>query len=200
MSQIFTGNGLGINGSSIDALGGYGASGDASLGQANELLYINASNGNLVLRQNDGFLADHDLGQNLVHSYNSQGKSSQGQWSFNVATRIQDLTGYGEFGGGLPDLRLAGAAVSLIVEVAFQRCNSVVRLVNHPVERGERSLPVGRANCLLLRVGNATRVILYDFTDCNPDFGIRAVPVFVKDRQRGRAHLFEFLLCRRSYF
>lgn len=93
MSQIFTGSGLGTNGSSIDALGGYGPGGNSSLGQANESLYINASNGNLVLKQNDGFLADHNLGQSLIHSYNAQGKSNQSHWVFNVATRITDLTG-----------------------------------------------------------------------------------------------------------
>ena len=57
MTQIFTGEGLGLQGSSV-GLGSYGPKGVAALGQGGESVYVNAANGNLVLRQSDGFLAD----------------------------------------------------------------------------------------------------------------------------------------------
>jgi len=93
MSQIFTGEGLGLAGSSLDCLGGYGPRGQAGFGQGDERVYINAANGNLVLRQADGFLADHNLGTNLVQTYNEQGKSGAGRWVFNVNTRLSGVYG-----------------------------------------------------------------------------------------------------------
>ena len=62
MTQIFTGTGLGVRGSSLAQLGGYGPKGTAGLGQGGESVYVNAANGNVVLKQSDGFLADFGVG------------------------------------------------------------------------------------------------------------------------------------------
>lgn len=86
MTQIITGSNLGTQNSSIN-LGDYGAKGSASLGQGNESVYVNAANGNLVLRQSDGFLADLGFGFDLLQTYNSQGMTSS--WSFNVQTGLE---------------------------------------------------------------------------------------------------------------
>ncbi|CDZ78026.1 Cell wall-associated polypeptide CWBP200 [Legionella massiliensis] len=87
MTQIFTNEGLGIASSSINQLGSYGPKTDATLGQGGESVYVNAANGNMVIRQNDGFLAGTGLGLDLIQSYNSLGESGH-NWSFNVQTRL----------------------------------------------------------------------------------------------------------------
>ena len=68
MTQIFTGEGLGLQGSSL-GLGSYGSKGVAALGQGGESVYVNAANGNLVLRQSDGFLADIGFGLDLFQTF-----------------------------------------------------------------------------------------------------------------------------------
>jgi YD repeat-containing protein len=87
MTQIFTNEGLGLSGSSIGQLGAYGPKGGAALGQGGESVYINAANGNMVLRQSDGFLAGSGLGLELIQSYNSQGERGQ-NWCFNTQTHL----------------------------------------------------------------------------------------------------------------
>ncbi|MBA3537543.1 MAG: RHS repeat protein, partial [Tatlockia sp.] len=87
MTQIFTNEGLGLSGSSIGQLGAYGPKGGAALGQGGESVYINAANGNMVLRQSDGFLAGAGLGLELIQSYNSQGERGQ-NWCFNTQTHL----------------------------------------------------------------------------------------------------------------
>lgn len=88
MTQIFTGEGLGLHGSSIGQLGGYGPKGTSTLGQGGSNTYVNAANGNLVLRQADGFLAGSGFGLNLFQTYNSQGEGNGG-WIFNIQTRLE---------------------------------------------------------------------------------------------------------------
>ena len=88
MTQIFTGTGLGFHGSSLGQLGSYGPKGAASLGQGGESVYVNGANGNLVLKQSDGFLADVGFGLDLFQIYNSRGES-QSPWRFNTETRLE---------------------------------------------------------------------------------------------------------------
>lgn len=90
MTQIFTGAGLGLQGSSL-GLGSYGPKGVAALGQGGESVYVNATNGNLVLRQSDGFLADIGFGLDLFQTYNSRGEGNSA-WCFNLQSRL-DLNG-----------------------------------------------------------------------------------------------------------
>lgn len=85
MAQIFTGPGLGLRGSSQAQLGSYGPKGIASLGQGGSSLYINAANGNVVLKQSDGFLADFGTSFDLSQTYNSRDK---GAWRFNAETKL----------------------------------------------------------------------------------------------------------------
>lgn len=86
MTQIFTGEGLGLHGSSL-GLGSYGPKGAAALGQSGESVYVNAANGNLVLRQSDGFLADIGFGLDLFQTYNSRGEGNF--WCFNLQSRLE---------------------------------------------------------------------------------------------------------------
>lgn len=76
MAQIFTGEGLGTYGSSLGQLGSYGPKGTAGLGQGPHSVYINAANGNLVVRENDGFLAGLGFGYRTSSTYNSRGEGA----------------------------------------------------------------------------------------------------------------------------
>ncbi|MGL6028430.1 MAG: DUF6531 domain-containing protein, partial [Legionella sp.] len=67
--------------------GSYGPKGSAALGQGGESVYVNAANGNLVLRQADGFLADIGFGIDLFQTYNSLGEGGS-SWRFNVQSRL----------------------------------------------------------------------------------------------------------------
>ena len=88
MTQIFTGTGLGFHGSSLGELGSYGPKGAPSLGQGGESVYVNGANGNFVLKQSDGFLADVGFGLDLFQIYNSRGEG-QSPWRFNTDTRLE---------------------------------------------------------------------------------------------------------------
>lgn len=87
MTQVFTNDGLGISGSSLGQLGNYGPKGKAELGQGGESVYMNAANGNLVLRQSDGFLASQGLGFEVIQSYNSLGEGGK-NWQFNTQSHL----------------------------------------------------------------------------------------------------------------
>lgn len=87
MTQVFTNDGLGISGSSLGQLGNYGPKGKAELGQGGESVYMNAANGNLVLRQLDGFLASQGLGFEVIQSYNSLGEGGK-NWQFNTQSHL----------------------------------------------------------------------------------------------------------------
>ena len=87
MTQIITGSGLGCHGSSLDQLGGYGPKGVATLGQGGESVYVNGANGNLVLKQSDGFLATTGIGLDIFQVYNSQ-SAGGGSWRFNTDSSL----------------------------------------------------------------------------------------------------------------
>ena len=85
MTQIFTGTGLGLHGSSLGQLSHYGPKGSAKLGQGGHSVYVNAANGNLVVKQSDGFLPHASVGLDLFQSYNSLHSAS---WRFNTDTKL----------------------------------------------------------------------------------------------------------------
>jgi YD repeat-containing protein len=86
MTQLFSGIGLGLQGSSISQLGGYGPKGTAGLGQGFDSVYVNVANGNLLVKQDDGFLAAFGLGLDIFQTYQSQ--SGQG-WRFNTDSNLK---------------------------------------------------------------------------------------------------------------
>jgi|GEM_PF-6084537 len=88
MSQIITGTGLGINGSSCSQLGSYGPNGSAALGLGGISMYVNVATGNLVVREQDGFVVGSGLGFAWQSTYNSR----QNGWNLSVQSCLQ-LTG-----------------------------------------------------------------------------------------------------------
>lgn len=88
MTQIFTGTGLGTHGSSLGQLGSYGPKGTATLGQGGGSVYVNAANGNLQLKQADGFLSNLGVGLDLYQTYNSLDKENN-SWRFNFESRLK---------------------------------------------------------------------------------------------------------------
>jgi hypothetical protein len=76
MVGIVTGSGLGLDNSSLQALGAKGLLGNPSEGKAGESVYVNATNGNPVIRDQDEMLLGQGLGAQIFRSYNSQ----DGKW------------------------------------------------------------------------------------------------------------------------
>lgn len=107
MSAIISGQGLGLFNTSLGLLGEAGQVGGASQGRSGEKVYVNAANGNLVVRQQDEWLvaAGPDVGLN--RTYNSaagdDGDNSD-NWrlgfarSIAVAANGTDLVRIGEDG------------------------------------------------------------------------------------------------------
>lgn len=87
MTQIITGQGLGLQGSSF-GLGGYGPKGTPNFGQGGSGAFVNAVNGNLILRQEEGFLADIGFGLDLIQFYNSRAEANS-NWRFNLQSSLQ---------------------------------------------------------------------------------------------------------------
>ncbi|HEY9023260.1 MAG TPA: hypothetical protein VIP05_03090, partial [Burkholderiaceae bacterium] len=73
MVAIVSGNSLGLNLTSKGVLGGQGVYGDPTMGQGGEQVYVNASNGNLVLQQLQDQLVGAGLDVASVLTYNSLG-------------------------------------------------------------------------------------------------------------------------------
>ena len=97
MVAIFSGNGLGLNLSSMSALGGRGLLGTATQGRNGERAYVNAATGNLVLQDADALLVG--LGPDVagLRTYNSQGgfdfDGNADGWHGAVTRAIQDVGG-----------------------------------------------------------------------------------------------------------
>jgi YD repeat-containing protein len=73
MVAVVSGNSLGLSLTSLATLGQQGAFGPAALGQSGEQTYVNVSNGNLVLQDQDDRLASTGLDAVALRTYNSQG-------------------------------------------------------------------------------------------------------------------------------
>jgi hypothetical protein len=53
MVAVVSGNGLGLGNSSLNTLGSQGAVGNAAEGKGGEQVYVNSSNGDLIIREQE---------------------------------------------------------------------------------------------------------------------------------------------------
>ncbi|RZL02988.1 MAG: hypothetical protein EOP36_06545, partial [Rubrivivax sp.] len=72
MTAIIAGQGLGLLNTSLNLLGAQGQLGNAVQGNQGEKVYINASNGNLMVQQQDEWLVGVGPDVGVVRTYNSQ--------------------------------------------------------------------------------------------------------------------------------
>ncbi|AMO95601.1 lysM domain protein [Collimonas fungivorans] len=93
MVAIVTGNGLGLQSGTASGLGQKIQIGNAALGQSGEQVYVNASNGNLLLQDRDQFLSGTGVNSEIFRSYNSQGKLTGDNWQPGAAPVLSLLTG-----------------------------------------------------------------------------------------------------------
>ncbi|PTU63412.1 RHS repeat domain-containing protein, partial [Chromobacterium haemolyticum] len=94
MVAVVSGVGLGLQNSSLAALGGQGQLGEAAFGRGGERVYVNAGNGNLVLQRRDEFLAGNGLPIQLLRTYNSQGRGGDaGNWRLGYSRQLFDFNG-----------------------------------------------------------------------------------------------------------
>src|ERR1700722_12638029 len=96
MVAVISGNGLGLNNTSVSSLGSQGTVGSASEGNSGEEVYVNSSTGNLVIQDTDDYLAGLGLNLPLVRTYNSQAQMSDdfgGNWRLGVNEQLINLSG-----------------------------------------------------------------------------------------------------------
>jgi len=96
MAAIISGNSLGLSTSSLRVLGDRGAFGNASQGRSGEGVYVDVSNGNLVVQRRDELLAGLGLSIDTVRTYNSQGTldgDNNDNWRIGFYKRVFGLTG-----------------------------------------------------------------------------------------------------------
>src|SRR5580693_8222606 len=93
MVAIVTGSGLGLQSGSASGLGQKIQLGNAALGQSGEQVYVNASNGNLLLQDRDQFLSGTGVNSEIFRSYNSQGKLTGDNWQPGAAPVLSLLSG-----------------------------------------------------------------------------------------------------------
>jgi len=96
MVAVVSGAGLGLFGSSVSALGGTGASGNAGVGRGNDRVFVNSATGNLVIQSQDEVLKALGLDLALIRTYNSQGllnDDNADNWRLGVHQRVYMLSG-----------------------------------------------------------------------------------------------------------
>ena len=96
MVAIVSGNGLGLSLGSMASLGSRGAWGSANQGRSGEQAYVNASTGNLVLRDQDDLLAGRGLDSLALRTYNSMGRQNDDNgdnWSTGIYAQQLRLVG-----------------------------------------------------------------------------------------------------------
>lgn len=96
MVAIVTGNGLGLTNTSLSRLGDHGTLGKSVAGRAGESVFINASNGNLIIQRTDDVLIGVGPDVNVLRTYNSQGTvdgDNNDNWRIGFYRQVKGLTG-----------------------------------------------------------------------------------------------------------
>jgi YD repeat-containing protein len=97
MVAIVTGAGLGLGQSSLNNLGASGQIGSSGTGPDDESVFVNASNGNLVISRTDEILSGLGLNDNIDPTYNSlsasTGYGASNGWQTNDARAVWGLSG-----------------------------------------------------------------------------------------------------------
>jgi YD repeat-containing protein len=90
MTGIVTGAGLGLYGNALNVLG------NATLGANGNRVYVNSTTGNLIVQQQDEYLASVGLDLGLSRTYNSLGVldgDNNDNWRLSLHRRVYNLTG-----------------------------------------------------------------------------------------------------------
>ena len=118
MVAVISGEALGLFNSTQTGVG------SASFGQGREQVYVNASTGNLVLRQRDEFVAASGLDLSLLRTYNSQGQldgDNNDGFRFNFTQQLTDLVGTpNQPGGQITRIGGDGAETVYIYDATLQ--------------------------------------------------------------------------------
>lgn len=96
MTAIVAGQGLGLFNTSRGLLGGQGQLGTAQYGRTGEQFYVNATNGNLVVQQQDEWLVGAGVDADFLRTYNSQGGGADDNgdnWRIALSRKVYGLTG-----------------------------------------------------------------------------------------------------------
>jgi YD repeat-containing protein len=97
MVAIVTGAGLGLGQSSLNPLGSQGQLGSSTVGPDDESVFVNASNGNLIVSRTDEILSGLGLNDNIDQTYNSlsasTGYGASNGWQTNDARAVWGLSG-----------------------------------------------------------------------------------------------------------
>jgi YD repeat-containing protein len=96
MVAIVAGQGLGLLNTSTNLLGDKGQLGNAALARTGERVYVNASTGNLVIQQQDEWLAGIGPDVGISRTYNSLGTGTDDNgdnWRLGLSRRISAVSG-----------------------------------------------------------------------------------------------------------
>jgi YD repeat-containing protein len=163
MTSITTGTGLGLFNTSLDLLGRAAPALDPQTGRPGQAdrVYINSQTGNLIIQQQDEYLASVGIDLGLVRTYNAQGKlddDNADNWRLNVHQRLYGLTGTANtagstitkvYGDGAEALFTYDTAQGLYVSTAGDGAHDTLRYGN---------------NTWIYTDGSQTRQEIYDHT------------------------------------
>ncbi|WP_246797476.1 HYD1 signature containing ADP-ribosyltransferase family protein [Burkholderia perseverans] len=93
MVGIVTGNGLGLQSSSLQGLGGRGVLGSAAFGQSGESVYVNVANGNLMIQDRDQMLLGQGVSGAVYRAYNSLGQLVGDSWKEGATRSVSERSG-----------------------------------------------------------------------------------------------------------